>query len=86
MYRLLGGVLMATIMAAALPVAAQTQPPPTGTPSRSSQQVQPGTGGVSKPDMPGLPGSKAGPTVNPSAVGRAPRLAAAAQLRKRLAA
>lgn len=69
MSRLLGSALMATIVAAALPIAAQTQPPQTGTASRSSQQVQPGTGGVSKPDMPGLPGSKSGPTVTPSGSG-----------------
>jgi len=66
MYRLLGCALMATVVAAALPVAAQIQPPQTGTPTRSGQQVQPETGGVSKPDMPGLPGTESGPAVTPS--------------------
>ena len=66
MNKLFGGVVMATFAAAAVPVAAQTNLPQTGTSSRSGQEVQPGTGGVSKPDMPGLPGSKSGPAVTQS--------------------
>jgi hypothetical protein len=53
-------------MAAAVPGWAQSNAPQTGTQMRSDQPIAPGTGGVSKPDMPGLPGNKSGPTVTAS--------------------
>ena len=62
MNKLLRGVATAAIVAIALPAWAQgvtTQGQPT-------QQNAPGTAGVSKPGVPGLAGSKSGPTVTPS--------------------
>jgi hypothetical protein len=62
MKKLLSGVAMAASVALALPAWAQgvtTQGQPT-------QQNAPGTAGTSKAGVPGLPGSKSGPTVTPS--------------------
>ena len=62
MNKLLGGVATAAIVAIAVPAWAQgvtTQGQPT-------QQNAPGTAGTSKPGVPGLAGSKSGPTVTPS--------------------
>jgi hypothetical protein len=62
MNKFLTGVAMAAIVALALPAWAQgvtTQGQPT-------QQNAPGAAGTSKPGVPGLPGSKSGPTVTPS--------------------
>ena len=62
MNKLLSGLAMAAIIALALPAWAQgvtTQGQPT-------QQNAPGAAGTSKPGVPGLPGSKSGPTVAPS--------------------
>jgi hypothetical protein len=61
MNKLFGGAVVMALMAAAVPGWAQTNPQ-TGTQMRSDQSIVPGTGGVSKPDMPGLPGNKSGPT------------------------
>jgi hypothetical protein len=69
MNKLLSGAIVMALMAAAVPSSAQTNLPQTGTGSQTNQQIAPGTGGVSKPDMPGLPGSKSGPTVTPSGTG-----------------
>ncbi len=62
MNKLLSGIATAAIVALALPAWAQgvtTQ----GQPTRDNP---PGTAGTSKPGVPGLPGSKSGPTVTPS--------------------
>jgi hypothetical protein len=59
----LSAAVLAAFVAAAAPGWAQTNPPQTGTPMRSDQSIAPGTGGVSKPDEPGLPGNESGPTV-----------------------
>ena len=67
MNKLLSGITTAAIVVLALPAWAQgvtiqgvtTQGQPT-------QQNAPGTAGKSKPGVPGLPGSKSGPTVSPS--------------------
>jgi hypothetical protein len=59
---LLGGVAMAAIVAVALPAWSQASL----TQGQSTQQNAPGTGGVSKPGVPGSPGSKSGPTVTRS--------------------
>ena len=59
---LLSGIAAAALVALALPAWAQgvtTQGQPT-------QQNAPGTAGTSKAGVPGLPGSKSGPTVSPS--------------------
>ena len=58
----LSGVAVAALVALAMPAWAQgvtTQGQPT-------QQNAPGTAGTSKAGVPGLPGSKSGPTVSPS--------------------
>jgi len=60
--KLLSGIATAATVVLALPVWAQgvtTQ----GQPTRDNP---PGTAGTSKPGVPGLPGSKSGPTVTPS--------------------
>ena len=62
MNKVLSGVAMAAIVMLASPAWAQgvtTQ----GQPTRANP---PGTAGTSKPGVPGLPGSKSGPTVSPS--------------------
>ncbi len=62
MNKVLSGVAMAAIVVLASPAWAQgvtTQGQPT-------QENAPGTAGISKPGVPGLPGSKSGPTVSPS--------------------
>src|SRR5689334_18773944 len=62
MNKLLTGVATAAIVVLALPVWAQgvtTQGQPT-------RENAPGAAGTSKPGVPGLPGSKSGPTVTPS--------------------
>jgi hypothetical protein len=61
MKKLLTVVVMAASMAASFSGWAQ----PAGQ-IRSDQSITPGTGGVSKPDEPGLPGNKSGPTLTPS--------------------
>jgi hypothetical protein len=65
MKKLLTAVVMAASIAAAFPGWAQ-RGTPTATQIRSDESIPPGTGGVSKPDEPGLPGNKSGPTVTPS--------------------
>lgn len=62
MKTLFGGVALATIVALALPAWSQTNTMQ----GQSTQRNAPGTGGVSKPGVSGLPGSEAGPTVTPS--------------------
>ena len=60
--QLLSGAAVAAIVSASLPAGAQgvtTQGQPT-------HQNAPGTAGTSKAGVPGLPGSKSGPTVTPS--------------------
>jgi hypothetical protein len=62
MRKLVSGLAVAVIVALAVPAWAQgvtTQDQPTG-------QNAPGTAGTSKAGVPGLPGSKSGPTVMPS--------------------
>ena len=62
MNKLVSGVAIAAIVLLASPAWAQgvtTQGQPT-------QQNAPGTAGTSKPGVPGLAGSKSGPTVTPS--------------------
>jgi hypothetical protein len=62
MNKLLSGAAMAAIVVLALPAWAQgvtTQGQPT-------RENAPGAAGTSKPGVPGLPGSKSGPTVTPS--------------------
>lgn len=61
-----GAFMVAVVAAAAAPSWAQTNPPQTGAQMQSGQSIAPGTGGVSKPDMPGLPDTQSGPTVTPS--------------------
>ncbi len=46
-----------------LPTGAQTTSPSTGAQNQSVQDNAPGTGGTSRPGVPGLPGSKSGPAV-----------------------
>lgn len=60
MKTLLGGVALAAGLALALPAWSQTST------SQSTQQTAPRGDGNSKPGVPGLPGSKSGPTVTPS--------------------
>jgi hypothetical protein len=48
------------------PAWSQTTSPPSQVQAQANDQNAPGTGGVSKPGVPGKPGSKAGPTVSPS--------------------
>lgn len=60
--QLLSGAALAAVVLASLPAAAQgvtTQGQPT-------REIPPGTAGISKPGVSGLPGSKSGPTVTPS--------------------
>ena len=62
MNKLLSSAAMAAIVVLALPAWAQgvtTQGEPT-------RENAPSTAGTSKPGVPGLPGSKSGPTVTPS--------------------
>jgi hypothetical protein len=66
MNKLLSAAVMTALMAATVPGWAQSNTPEAGTPLRSDQSIAPGTGGVSKPDMPGLPGNKSGATATPS--------------------
>jgi hypothetical protein len=66
MNKLLSAAVMTALMTAALPGWAQSASPQTGTQMRSDQSIAPGAGGVSKPDEPGLPGTKSGPSVTPS--------------------
>ena len=56
---IVSGLAAAALAASALsgPLFAQTQ---------SDQQMQPGTGGTSKPGVQGAPGSKSGPTMKPT--------------------
>jgi len=54
-------LIISSFAAAALAASALTSPSIAQT--QSDQQVQPGTGGASKPGVQGLPGSKSGPTV-----------------------
>ena len=59
-------IIMAVVAAAAAPSWAQTNPPQTGAQMPSGQSIAPGTGGVSKPEKPGLPNTESGPAVTPS--------------------
>ena len=61
-----GAFMVAVVAAAAAPSWAQTNPPQTGAQMQSGQAIAPGTGGVSKPDVPGLPNTESGPAVTPS--------------------
>jgi hypothetical protein len=61
-----GAIMMAVVAAAAAPSWAQTNPRQTGAQMQSGQPIAPGTGGVSKPDMRGLPDTQSGPAVTPS--------------------
>ena len=65
MKKLFGGALMVALIAAAVPGWAQTNSQ-SGSQMRSDQVIAPGTGGVSKPDLPGMPGNKSGPTTSAS--------------------
>jgi hypothetical protein len=58
MKKLLSGVVAASIVAIGLPAWSQFST----TQGQSPQQNVPGTGGPSKPSVPGLPGSESGPT------------------------
>jgi hypothetical protein len=62
MKKLLSGAAAASIIALALPAWSQTNQ----TTGQSPQNYAPGQAGASKPGVPGLPGSKSGPTVTPS--------------------
>jgi hypothetical protein len=62
MKRLLSGVAIVAVAALALPAWAQG----ITTEGQPVRHDAPGTAGVSKPGVPGLPGSKSGPTVTPS--------------------
>jgi hypothetical protein len=66
MNKLLSAAVMTALMAAVVPGWAQSNTPQAGSAMRSDQSIAPGMGGISKPDMPGLPGNKSGPTVTPS--------------------
>ena len=61
-----GAFMVAVVAAAAAPSWAQTNPPQTGAQMQAGQSIAPGTGGVSKPDMQGLPDTESGPAVTPS--------------------
>ena len=63
-------LIVSGLAAAALAAGALTSPSFAQT--QSDQQMQPGTGGTSKPGVQGLPGSKAGPTVRPNRKPAAP--------------
>jgi hypothetical protein len=63
--KLLSAVVVTALMTAAFPGWAQRGTPPASQ-VPSDQSIAPGTGGVSKPDEPGLPGNKSGPTVTSS--------------------
>jgi hypothetical protein len=60
--KLLCAAAVAAIVAGALPAWSQIHQMQ----GQSVQQSPPGTGGTSKAGVPGLPGSKSGPTVTPS--------------------
>lgn len=62
MKKLFGGVAVAALVAFTLPAWAQGVTAQ-GQPMRDNA---PGSAGTSKPGVPGLPGSKSGPTVTPS--------------------
>jgi hypothetical protein len=62
MKKLLGGIAVAAMVALAVPVWAQG----VTTKGEPVQDNPPGATGTSKPGVPGLPGSKSGPTVTPS--------------------
>ena len=62
MKKLLSGAAAAAIIALALPAWPQTNQMS----GQSTRNYAPGHGGESKPGVPGLPGSKSGPTVTPS--------------------
>ena len=67
MNKLLSGIATAAIVVLALPAWGQgvtTQG--VTTQGQPTQQNAPGAAGTSKPGVPGLPGSKSGPTVTPS--------------------
>jgi hypothetical protein len=69
MKRLAIGVAVATLMAAALPAWSETSTPQSNAnqPGNVTGPAEkPGAGGVSKPSMPGAPGSKSGRTMAPS--------------------
>ncbi len=69
MKRLAIGVAVATLMAAALPAWSETSTPQSNAnqPGNVTGPAEkPGAGGVSKPGMPGAPGSKSGRTMAPS--------------------
>ena len=62
MTKLLSGVAIAAIVVLASPAWAQG----VTTQGQSTRENAPGAAGTSKPGVPGLPGSKSGPTVTPS--------------------
>src|ERR1700748_2647351 len=62
MKKLFGGIAMAAVITLAAPAWAQGVTT-NGQPERNNA---PGTAGASKPGVPGLPGSKSGPTATPS--------------------
>ena len=62
MKKLFGGIALAAMVALAVPVWAQG----VTTKGEPVQDNPPGAAGTSKPGVPGLPGSKSGPTVTPS--------------------
>jgi hypothetical protein len=62
MQRLLFGVTLTAMLTATSWLSAQPTPPTPGT-QLPTERHSPGTGGVSKPGTPGLPGSKSGPSV-----------------------
>jgi hypothetical protein len=62
MKKLFGGIAVAAMVALAVPVWAQG----VTTKGEPVQDNPPGAAGTSKPGVPGLPGSKSGPTVTPS--------------------
>ena len=62
MNKLLSGIATAAIIVLALPAWAQG----VTTQGQSTRDNPPSTAGTSKPGVPGLPGSKSGPTVTPS--------------------
>jgi hypothetical protein len=62
MKKLFGGFAMAAVVMLAIPAWAQG----VTTKGESTRENAPGTAGTSKAGVPGLPGSKSGPTVTPS--------------------
>lgn len=61
-------LVASVIVLGALSLPALAQAPPS---SSSQDQYQPGEGGRSKPGLPGEPGNKSGPAVEPSGSGAA---------------